>query len=148
MSTSDRRHVHDDHVVEGTRQCVDCLTYRVVTWTKSVNAPRCPTHTRLRRSWAQSKWRAVKAGRTFPGYTPRVLTAQRLLLTAGQIDEIDALIGAVAAAATEIGSKREAVQLAVFADLTSSRKRLTEVLEGLRSALAGDPMTDGQRVRP
>lgn len=117
------------------RQCEDCLKRDVVTWTKSVSAPRCDMHTVLRRSYMQSKWRAEKAGRTFPPYEARVLTARRLMVTPGQIDEIFELMEVIAAAAHEIGSKRGDATLGVFSELAASRRRLLEMLGAIRVSL-------------
>jgi hypothetical protein len=92
-------------------------------------------HTRLRRSWQQAKWRAEKAGREFPAYEARVLGAQRLLLTPGQIDEITELLETIATAAHEIGTQRGDATLRAFSDLASSRKRLLDVLGPMRAAM-------------
>jgi hypothetical protein len=92
-------------------------------------------HTLLRRSYMQSKWRAEKAGRPFPPYEARVLTARRLMVTPGQIDEIFELMEGITAAAHEIGNKRGDTQLGVFSDLAAGRRRLLEMLGTIRASM-------------
>ncbi len=73
--------------------------------------------------------------REFPEYLPRVLTSRRILLTTGQIDEIDELIEGIAVTAREIRDKRGEAELRAFSELVANRTRLREILHSIRTVM-------------